>query len=154
MTAKDIMTVEVVSIPETATVGTAARLMHETGHGGLPVVDEAGNLLGIVDRLTLLHLVLPKYAEDIGDLAFLPSDFKPFESRLEEIRRLPVREVMQPCEVYAAEETPVVELAALMLLRREHHIPILRGKRLVGIVGQGDIVDEIVWPHFKHGEER
>jgi len=152
MTAKDIMTTEVVSIAEDASVATAARLMHETGHGGLPVIGATGDLLGMVDRLRLLHLVLPKYAEDIGDLAFLPSDFKPFEARLEEIGRLPVRKVMEPCEVCANEETPVVELAALMLVRREHHVPIVRGRRLVGIIGLGDIVDEIVWPHFKRGE--
>jgi len=153
MRAKDVMTAEVMTVGEDVAVGDAARLMHEGGHGGLPVVDGAGRLLGMIDRLSLVRLVLPKYAEDIGDLAFLPDDFEPFEERLEEVRHMLVREVAHPCEATVEESTPLVEVAALMVVKRAHHVPVLRDGRLVGIVGLQDVVDEIVWPHFTRSSQ-
>ena len=153
MRAKDIMTDQPVTVFEGATAAEAAQLMHASGQGGLPVVDAAGQLLGIVDRLVLLRLILPKYAEDIGDLGFLPEDFKPFESRMEEIGRMLVRDVMRPSDVRATEDTPVVEIAALMVTKQASHVPVVREGRLVGIVAVQDIVDEIVWPHFRRDEE-
>jgi CBS domain-containing protein len=151
MRAKDVMTTELLSIRGDATAAEAARLMHESKHGGLPVVDEGGQLLGMVDRLGLVRLVLPKYAEALGDLAFLPDDFEPFAERLEEVGHMLVRDVAHPCEAIAEETTPLVEVAALMVIKRAHHLPVLRDGRVVGIIGLQDIVDEIVWPHLARG---
>jgi CBS domain-containing protein len=153
MRARDVMTEAVATVRGDATVAEAARLMHHSGHGGLPVVDAAGGLLGIIDRLGLIRLVLPEYAEAIGDLAFLPEDFEPFEERLEEVGHMLVRDVAHPCEATVHESTPLVEVAALMVMKRAQHVPVLRDGRLVGIVGLQDVVDEIVWPHFTRSEQ-
>jgi len=44
--------------PDTVTADTdvkeAARLIHESGHNRLPVVDEDGRLVGVVTRLDVL----------------------------------------------------------------------------------------------------
>ena len=152
MRARDVMKTEVATVFEGATVAEAARLMHASGQGGLAVLDAVAHVAGIIDQLTLVRLILPKYADDIGDLAFLPDDFKPFEARLEEIGHTPVREVMRPCDVSAAEDTSVVEIAVLMVTKNVSHVPVLRDGRLVGMVALQDIVDEIVWPHFKRDE--
>lgn len=45
---KDIMTTKPVTVLETETVDAAAVLMEEKGIGGLPVVNEAGDLVGII----------------------------------------------------------------------------------------------------------
>jgi len=153
MRARDIMKTEVATVFEGATVAEAARLMHATGEGGLAVLDAAGHVVGIVDQLTLVHLILPKYADDIGDLSFLPEGFKPFEARIEEIGHTLVRDVMRPSDVRAGEDTPVVEIAALMVMKNVSHVPVVRDDRLVGMVALQDIVDEIVWPHFRRDEE-
>jgi CBS domain-containing protein len=39
--------------PET-TVQEAARLIHESGHNRLPIVDEDGRLVGVVTRMDVL----------------------------------------------------------------------------------------------------
>ena len=153
MTAKDVMSTKVVAVSDNATVAAAARLMHASGHGGLPVLGEGGKVVGVLDRISLLRLMLPRYAEDIGDLAFLPEDFRAFEKHIAEIGGMSVRDVMRPCDMSATEDTPLVEIAALMVLKHAQDVPILRDESLVGIVGLQDVVDEIVWPHFNRGEE-
>ena len=55
-TARDLMSVAVVSIAPDATVAEAARRMHTAGVKRLPVLDEGGRLVGIVSRADLLKV--------------------------------------------------------------------------------------------------
>jgi len=55
-TARDLMSVAVVSVSPDATVAEAARLMHRAGVKRLPVVAEGGRLVGIVSRGDLLRV--------------------------------------------------------------------------------------------------
>jgi CBS domain-containing protein len=61
--AEQLMTSTVVTVPPTAGVVEAARLMHERRIKRLPVVDAAGKLLGIVSRRDLLSVFLRGDAE-------------------------------------------------------------------------------------------
>jgi CBS domain-containing protein len=54
--ADQLMTTPAVAVPPTATVNEAARRMHTAGVKRLPVVDEAGRLIGIVSRADLLKV--------------------------------------------------------------------------------------------------
>ena len=53
-TAEDMMTREPDTVAPDATVKEAARLIHESGHNRLPVVDEEGRLVGVVTRVDVL----------------------------------------------------------------------------------------------------
>ena len=55
-TARDLMSIAVVSIAPDATVAEAARRMHTAGVKRLPVLDERGRLVGIVSRADLLKV--------------------------------------------------------------------------------------------------
>jgi CBS domain-containing protein len=53
-TAADLMTADPDTVRPDTPVQEAARLIHETGHNRLPVVDEDGRLVGVVTRVDLL----------------------------------------------------------------------------------------------------
>jgi CBS domain-containing protein len=53
-TAEDMMTREPDTVAPDATVKDAARLIHDTGHNRLPVVEDGGRLVGVVTRLDVL----------------------------------------------------------------------------------------------------
>jgi len=53
-TAADMMTREPDTVAPDATAKEAARLIHESGHNRLSVVDEDGRLVGVVTRLDVL----------------------------------------------------------------------------------------------------
>jgi CBS domain-containing protein len=142
------MTRDVASLRSTATVVEAVRLMHASGHGGLPVLDQEGRVLGIATKLAILRLCLPRYAEQVGDVSFLPGDFEPFAGRFEHAGEVPIEQVMEPCPPCVSEETSLGEVAVLMITKRVRQIPVVRDGRLVGIVGLQDVIDEIVRPHL------
>jgi CBS domain-containing protein len=56
--ARELMTAPAVTVPSTATVAEAARLMHARHIKSLPVVDPSGQLVGIASRVDLLGVFL------------------------------------------------------------------------------------------------
>jgi CBS-domain-containing membrane protein len=82
--AGKLMTTPAVTVPPTATVTDAARRMHAAGVKRLPVVDEAGRLVGIVSRADLLKVftrtdeaIRREIMQDVivGDFMMDPSRF-------------------------------------------------------------------------------
>ena len=57
LTAKDFMTVDPISVNEDADLADAARLMTKNGVSGLPVINTAGKLVGIVTKSDLTKAV-------------------------------------------------------------------------------------------------
>ena len=55
MHAIDVMTSEVISVHENATVPAVARLLAERGISAVPVVDKDNQVLGMVSEGDLLH---------------------------------------------------------------------------------------------------
>jgi CBS domain-containing protein len=143
---------DVVRVPRGTTVSEVVGLMHTTGHGGLPVVDEDARVLGTATKLAILRLCLPRYAEQVGDLSFLPGDFEPFAGRFEHAGEVPIEQVMEPCPPCVSEETSLGEIAVLMITKRVRQIPVVRDGKLVGIVGLQDVIDEIVRPHIRESD--
>ena len=63
LVAADLMTAPVVTVGPSAPLGEAARLMHRHRVKRLPVVNEAGEVIGIVSRADLLKVFLREDAE-------------------------------------------------------------------------------------------
>jgi CBS domain-containing protein len=145
MKAKDAMSREVQTVSPDATVAEAALLMRSTGHGALPVVDADGRLVGLVTKTPLVRRLLPTYLEQVGDL-YRSGEFKPFQDEVETVSLLPVSDVMNAKPLTATEETPLAEVAAMMIMHDARQVLIVRGGQLVGIVGMQDIIDMIAWP--------
>lgn len=111
MEASDIMTKDVIAVAPDLLVTEAADLLLRYRIHGAPVVDEADQLVGMVSFM---------------DLAARGG------------KR--VRDVMAADPVYASEDTPVDEVAAMMLDQMVRRVPIVRGGRVVGIVSASDII--------------
>lgn len=63
---KKIMTPNPITISPNHTIGDAARLMLENRIGGLPVVDEAGKLVGIITESDIFSMVVLHEWEEVG----------------------------------------------------------------------------------------
>jgi len=150
MKARDAMSREVETLSPDATVAEAALLMRSGGHGALPVVDSDGRLVGLVTKTPLVRRLLPKYLEQVGDL-YRSGEFKPFRDEVETVSLLPVSDVMEAKPLTATEETPLAEVAAMMIMHDARQVLIVREGRLVGIVGMQDIIDMIAWPEAEAG---
>lgn len=140
MKAKDIMTRRVISIPPDASIFEAARLMLQNRISGLPVVDSAGALVGVVTEGDFLRRAetgtekhRPRWLEFILGPGRAAADFTHSHGRK-------VDEVMSDNPISVSEDAPVEEIVSLMERHRIKRVPITRGARLAGIVSRANLV--------------
>ena len=149
LTARDIMTREVVTIQAEASVEDLAKLLEEHRIGGAPVLDKNGVLVGVVTQSDLVQrsrdLELPPALNILDIHLFLetPSHFK---KRLEKLLGGRVKDVMTENPHSVAPDTPVNEIARLMSSQGVHTLPVLEGGKLVGIVGKLDLIRGVAHP--------
>jgi len=138
MTVAQVMRKEVVSVPPEAAVMEANELMVRNRISGLPVVNEASELVGFISQGDIIRSLLPRYAEICDDERY-ERDFEFMEARAQSVRRTTVRDVMTTGAIAVAEDIPVLKALAVMQLKRVKRLPVVRQGKLVGIISRGDI---------------
>lgn len=140
MLARDIMTTRVITIAADATIGEAIRLMLQNRISGLPVLDSAGNLVGLVTEGDFLRRPeagtekqRSRWMEFLLGPGRLAAEYTQTHGRK-------IREVMTEKVVSVDETTPVAEIVRLMETRRIKRVPVRRGGKLVGIVSRANLL--------------
>lgn len=127
------MTSPVVTVGPDLSVKETARLLLRHSISAVPVVDEAGRLVGIVSELDLL----------LGDVPADPvAHVMPVEPDAAAPPRT-VRDVMTRDVLALAEDADAADVARLMRESSLKSIPVLRGEMVVGIVSRRDLLRSI-----------
>lgn len=115
------------------------------GVGELPVVDEDGDMLGVVREDELLKIGLPEYITWMEDLSPILK-FEPFVEILRREAKVPVFEVMGFAERYATidEKSPAIQATKLMIRRDVRQVYVMRGKRLAGVISVRNFIRQIL----------
>lgn len=145
MQIRDIMTEDVITVTTSDSVEMCARLLQENNISGLPVLDEAGRVAGIVTEGDLIRrasrVKAPGYLEVLGGLIYLGSP-KKFVEELQRAMSLEAGQLMSK-KVISVKPDQTVESAATLLV--EHNIsrlPVIdESGKLVGIVSRRDIMN-------------
>jgi CBS domain-containing protein len=143
LTARDIMTSDVATVSPEASVRELAKLLAQTGVSGVPVVDDAGRLVGIVTEGDVIlqdaDLHFPHYVQILESFIYLESVRK-FEERFRKAFGAKVADVMSREVTTVAPETSMSEVATIMADQDINRVPVIEGDRVVGIITRGDIV--------------
>jgi CBS domain-containing protein len=107
------------------------------GLSALPVVDDDGNLLGLLSERELMRHLMAT--------ALLPDSTGRSMPRPAQGRRT-VRDVMTRQVLCVAPEQSVAEVASLMTNKDVERVPVVREGRLVGFLTRGDIVRKLIGP--------
>ncbi|MCE5323044.1 CBS domain-containing protein [bacterium] len=144
LTAKDIMTRDVVTVHKGSSIEEALRLMACNNISGLPVVDADGDLQGIITESDLLlkgQISLP------DAVAHKNSLFAPHPDGVEEAYRRSqarlVEDAMTKRVLTFLEDSIVSDIAREMIEHAVNRVPILRGRRVVGIISRKDIIQAL-----------
>ncbi|MGE4506510.1 MAG: CBS domain-containing protein [Desulfovibrionaceae bacterium] len=142
-TARDIMTSKVITLNQDADVAEAARVLLEKKINGVPVVDDAGALVGVICQADLVaqqkKISLPSFFT-LLDGVFPVTATAELDREMEKIAALTVGQAMTPKPKTVTPETPLDELASLMADRKLYTLPVLEDGKLVGVVGKEDIL--------------
>ena len=143
MRAHQIMTRSVISISPEATVLEAANVLLQSHISGLPVLDAAGKLVGIVSEGDFLR------RSEIGTqrkhgrwLKFLLGAGHAATDFVQENGRR-ISEVMTRNPLTVTEDTPLEDIVTMMQKKGVKRLPVMRGEKLVGIVSRANLLQAV-----------
>ncbi len=143
LTAKDIMTKSVITVKPETSIEELSSILVKHAISGVPVVDDAGGLYGIVTENDLIsrnkRLHIPTVVSFLDAAIYLESSRK-FE---EEVKRVAATKVSDICVrkvITIKEDTQLTDIATLMAEKKVYLLPVVTSGRIVGIVGKRDIV--------------
>ena len=146
--AKDIMIKKVITIKRDASVDELSELLVKNKISGVPVVDDGGSLVGIATEGDLIvqdaDLHFPRYFKLLDSIIYLESLNK-FKRNLKKYLGTKVEDVMTSKVKTAGTDTPVSEVANIIIRDNVNRVPVLNKKGgLVGIITRADIVKSMI----------
>lgn len=140
MKVADFMSTTPITVTADVGLEAAARLMVDHRVSGLPVVDGAGGVIGMITEGDLIRRVeLGTAGRPAGWLSGL---FSPGRSAREFVSTHGTRvgEVMSGEVVSVSPEATLAEVVALMDTHQVKRLPVLQAGRLVGIISRADLL--------------
>lgn len=149
LTARDIMTSEVLEVGVDWTVDQLADFFVNKSISGAPVTTNQGELIGVV---SMTDIVRHDSSEVEDPLAHSPHEYyvhglqrhfaqEEASSYHEQIEGMAtVGEIMTPMVFEVAEDLPVQQVASTMVRGRIHRVFVTRERRIVGVITALDVL--------------
>ena len=143
--AKNIMVSNYHTIPSKATVAEAVRAFKEAGGPGdkrrvfgMMVVDEQGNLIGMLSMYDILILLRPKHIHIWADMDDIDISGI-IDTVCERARNVKVEDIMTTEVITVTPETHLFTILDIMLRKHVRRIPVIDKGTIVGIVYISDL---------------
>ncbi len=143
VTARDIMTPEVVSVHPNTSLLDVAKVLAEHNFDGVPVVDDQNVLAGIVTEYDLINKTSAVHLPTLQVVLRNLPQFKKEEAHFqEEILSLKVSDIMNKEPLVMGPDTPYDDIIKLF---KEHHrvnpIPVVDdNKKILGVISRFDVL--------------
>ena len=143
LTAKDFITSNVYSMTEETGLKELAAMFVEHRVTAMPVVDEDGKLVGMVSQTDLVEQDKPLHIPTVISLfdwvIYLESE-KKFQDEVKKVTARKVSEICSREPVTCGPDTPLSEIASLMVDNKVHLVPVVEKDVLVGVVARLDLI--------------
>lgn len=143
MTAKDIMETQVISVSPDMEIKKAVTLLLDNHINGVPVVDDENRIVGLLCQSDLIfqqkEIHMPPILTLLDSYIPLVSSQK-LEEELNKIAATRVEQAMVTDVTTVTADTPITEIANLMVEKHFHTIPVVDGMTVIGIIGKEDVL--------------
>jgi CBS domain-containing protein len=151
MQVREVMSSPAITVSPATSVQEVARILRENHISGVPVVDAAGELLGIVSELDLIArsapLQEPTYVTFLS--AVIPLSFERYREYKEQLRQAlatNAEELMGVDDLERAvvsPDTPIEEALQRMMNPEITLLPVVEAGKVIGVVTRTDMVQLI-----------
>jgi CBS domain-containing protein/pSer/pThr/pTyr-binding forkhead associated (FHA) protein len=148
-TAADLMTTQVVTIAESATVLEAEALLRDRELSAVPVLGAEGDVVGVLSRADVIAFDCdekgsPPAVPDVvgeGGATIPPADRGSHVLRIEDVGPARVRDIMTQVVFSVEPHTPAARVVEAMLSLRVHRLFVIEPEgNLVGVVSMTDVL--------------
>ena len=145
--ARDIMSRNVITVPEDLPVTELARILSEKNIGGAPVVDRRNHLVGVVSARDIVSHELKVGNQVVSELDYYGrpdlatrGEMAGAGMHIEDYGDSLVRDILSPVVISAGPDATIVEIASLMGVNRIHRVLILDRGEIAGVVSALDLI--------------
>src|SRR6516225_4390543 len=143
LTAADVMTTDVITVSPETTVREIAILLHSKRISGVPVIDAAGHILGIVTEgdLVLREAITGEHRRSwwlslFDDPSVLARDYAKTHGRV-------AKDIMTTSVISVGPTAPLSEIAKTLERHRIKRVPVIKDDKLVGIVTRSNLLQAL-----------
>lgn len=143
LTAREIMTREVVTVTTETSLKELASKFVETRYSNMPVLDNAGRLVGVISETDLIEQQKPLHIPTVMALfdgVFYLDSQKRFKEQVDRVTATTVGELCNKKPVVCAPGATVREIAALMSKHKVHLLPVVEADKMIGVVSRLDMI--------------
>jgi CBS domain-containing protein len=146
-TVADLMNHDVLTVLPTTPLSEAIQILVDRQISGLPVVNDAGKLVGVISESDLMWrekgLDQPPYIMFLDSVIYLQNPAK-HDRDLHKVLGQTVGEVMTSHAISITADATIPTAARIMHEKKIHRLPVVDTEnRPIGIITQGDIVKAI-----------
>lgn len=145
-TASDIMEKNFVTASPSTSVFSLVHMFVKNKVAAIPIVDEEEQLIGIITDADLLYKKIkphvPHYVNLLGASIYY-NGISEYDKGFKKLMACTAKEMMTKNVIIAAPDADVEQLAGVMVAEHLKVIPIVDGRRVVGIVTRYNILDEL-----------
>ena len=143
-TAQDLMSANPLTVDRDTPVKELAQIMLDNRVRCLPVVDEGGKVLGVVDEEDLVHqdakIQFPTFVHFLDSYIMLPTSLKRFEKELRQAVGAVAQDVMEEEYEAVSPQDSVEKVATLMVDKDREYVLVEEDRVLRGIITRTDIL--------------
>jgi CBS-domain-containing membrane protein len=147
LTAADVMTKDVITVKKGTTIRELAELFANRRISSFPVVDDNGELIGIVTETDLIEqdksLHIPTVISIFDWVIYLESN-KKFEKELKKMTGQTVGDIFTEAVDSVKTTALLSEVADIMSSKKIHAVPVVEGKKIVGVISRIDLIRTMI----------
>lgn len=159
VTAREIMSADVVSVPQDMDLRDLSKLFLKKGFTGAPVVDARGDLVGVISQTDLVYYNLTRGDELVDESHF-------YQTARVEGRHLPrgfqivdfnsgrVADIMTPAVHAVSERAGLATISRMMTSKHIHRVIVKRGRKPVGVISALDLLRAFARAKAPNGRRR
>jgi len=141
------MTSTVITVTTNTTVQELAKILSENNISGVPVVDDAGDLLGIVTESDLIDqtkkLHIPTVVTILDSIFYLENPDR-MEKEMKKMAGTTVKDIYSSRPTVVQKDTTLDEIATIMAEKNMHTLPVVQENKLLGVIGKRDIIKTLI----------
>jgi CBS domain-containing protein len=138
MKIKEVMVKKIITIRKEQTLIEAAQVLVKNNISGAPVVDKQGKLVGMLSEKDLFRALYPDVRDILKDVRLWLGKEK-IKHRVDAKRGILVEKLMIKKIISIDPDAEILEAGSIMLTTKIHRLPVVKNKKLIGIVSRPDI---------------
>ncbi len=143
----DVMTRDVITVTPETSLRDLAEILSHKNINGVPVVDDEGDVIGVVSESDLVEhnkpLHIPTVFVILDSIIPLENPWR-MQKEFKRITATRVADIYSSPPVCVDPDTDITEVARIMSEKHIHTLPVLDRGKLVGVIGKGDVIRSLI----------